>query len=36
MQKTTNNTEEQFANLPDLKTELLNVIIVALDAQTSG
>ena len=29
-----NNTKEQFANSPDLKTELLNVIMGALDAHT--
>ena len=30
----TNNTKEQFANSPDLKTELLNAIMGALDAHT--
>ena len=30
-----NNTKEQFANSPDLKTELLNAIMGALDAHTS-
>ena len=29
-----NNTKEQFANSPDLKTELVNAIIDALDAHT--
>ena len=29
-----NNTKEQFANSPDLKTELMNAIIGALDAHT--
>ena len=29
-----NNTKEQFANSPDLKTELLNTIMGALDAHT--
>lgn len=31
-QQATNNTKEQFANSPDLKTELLNAIMGALDA----
>jgi type I restriction enzyme, R subunit len=30
-----NNTKEQFANSPDLKTELLNAIMGALDAHTA-
>ncbi len=34
-QLATNNTKEQFANSPDLKTELLNAIMGALDAHTS-
>ena len=34
MQQATNNTKEQFANSPDLKTELLNAIMGALDAHT--
>ena len=34
MQQATNNTKEQSANSPDLKTELLNAIIGALDAHT--
>jgi len=29
-----NNTREQFANSPDLKTELLNAIMSALEAHT--
>ncbi len=33
-QQATNNTKEQFANSPDLKSELLNAIINALDAHT--
>ncbi|HQT00211.1 MAG: type I restriction endonuclease subunit R [Hydrogenophilales bacterium 16-64-46] len=33
-QQATNNTKEQFANSPDLKTELLNAIMGALDAHT--
>ncbi|MCE5268401.1 MAG: DEAD/DEAH box helicase family protein, partial [Planctomycetaceae bacterium] len=33
-QQATNNTKEQFANSPDLKTELLNAIMSALDAHT--
>ncbi|MDP2821850.1 MAG: hypothetical protein Q8O52_04095 [Sulfuritalea sp.] len=33
-QQATNNTKEQFANSPDLKTELLNAIMGALDART--
>jgi type I restriction enzyme R subunit len=34
-QQAANNTKEQFANSPDLKTELLNAIMGALDAHTS-
>ena len=34
LQQATNNTKEQFANSPDLKTELLNAIMGALDAHT--
>jgi type I restriction enzyme, R subunit len=34
MQQATNNTKEQFANSPDLKSELMNAIIGALDAHT--
>ena len=30
----TNNTKEQFANSPDLKTEILNAVMSALDAHT--
>jgi type I restriction enzyme, R subunit len=33
-QQAANNTREQFANSPDLKSELLNAIINALDAHT--
>ncbi len=33
-QQATSNTKEQFANSPDLKTELLNAIMGALDAHT--
>ncbi|MDO8313219.1 MAG: DEAD/DEAH box helicase family protein, partial [Sideroxyarcus sp.] len=33
-QQATNNTKEQFANSPDLKTELMNAIMEALDAHT--
>jgi type I restriction enzyme R subunit len=33
-QQAANNTKEQFANSPDLKTELLNAIMAALDAHT--
>lgn len=33
-QQATNNTKEQFSNSPDLKTELLNAIMGALDAHT--
>ena len=35
VQQAHNNTKEQFANSPDLKTELLNAIIAALDAHTA-
>ena len=34
-QQAANNTKEQFSNSPDLKTELLNAIMGALDAHTS-
>jgi type I restriction enzyme, R subunit len=34
MQQAANNTKEQFANSPDLKTELMNAIMGALDAHT--
>jgi type I restriction enzyme R subunit len=34
MQQATNNTKEQFANSPDLKTEMMNAIMGALDAHT--
>ena len=34
IQQATNNTKEQFGNSPDLKTELLNAIMGALDAHT--
>lgn len=34
-QQATNNTKEQFANSPDLRTELLNAIMGALDAHTA-
>ena len=34
-QQAVNNTKEQFANSPDLKTELLNAIMGALDAHNS-
>ena len=34
-QQAKNNTKEQFANSPDLKTELLNAIMGALDAHTT-
>jgi type I restriction enzyme R subunit len=34
-QQAANNTKEQFANSPDLKTELLNAIMGALDAHTT-
>ena len=33
-QQAANNTKEQFANSPDLRTELLNAIMGALDAHT--
>jgi type I restriction enzyme R subunit len=35
IQQASNNTKEQFANSPDLKTELMNAIIGALDAHTA-
>ena len=34
-QQAVNNTKEQFANSPDLNTELLNAIMSALDAHTA-
>lgn len=34
-QQATNNTKEQFANSPDLKTEILNAVMSALDAHTA-
>jgi type I restriction enzyme, R subunit len=34
-QQATNNTKEQFANSPDLKSELMNAIIGALKAHTA-
>ena len=34
-QQATNNTKEQFANSPDLKTELMNAIMGALDAHNA-
>jgi type I restriction enzyme, R subunit len=34
-QQAANNTKEQFANSPDLKTELMNAIIGALEAHTT-
>ena len=34
-QQATSNNKEQFANSPDLKTELLNAIMGALDAHTA-
>jgi type I restriction enzyme R subunit len=34
MQQSMNNTKEQFANSPDLKTEILNAVMGALDAHT--
>ena len=34
-QQAANNTKEQFANSPDLRTEVLNAIMGALDAHTS-
>ena len=34
-QQAANNTKEQFANSPDLKNELMNAIIGALDAHTA-
>ncbi len=33
-QQAANNTQEQFANSPDLQSELTNAIIAALDAHT--
>ncbi|MEQ1673657.1 MAG: hypothetical protein ABL865_01270, partial [Candidatus Nitrotoga sp.] len=34
VQQASNDTKEQFANSPDLKTELMNAIMGALDAHT--
>jgi type I restriction enzyme R subunit len=34
-EQATNNTKEQFANSPDLKSELMKAIIGALDAHTA-
>lgn len=34
-QQATNNTKEQFANSPDLKTEILNAVMSALEAHTA-
>ena len=34
-QQAASNTKEQFANSPDLKNELVNAIISALDAHTA-
>src|SRR6267378_6287502 len=34
-QQAVNNTKEQFANSPDLKSELMNAIIGALEAHTA-
>ncbi len=34
-QQATNNTKEQFANSPDLKAEILNAVMSALDAHTT-
>ncbi len=34
-QQAANNTKEQFANSPDLKNELLNAIMGALDAHNA-
>ncbi len=34
-QQAANNTKEQFANSPDLKSELLGAIMGALDAHTA-
>jgi type I restriction enzyme R subunit len=34
LKQATSNTKEQFANSPDLKTELINAIINTLDAHT--
>ena len=35
MQQATNNTKEQFANSPDLKTEIMNAVMSALDAHNT-
>ena len=34
-QQATNNTKEQFANSPDLKAEILNAVMSALEAHTT-
>jgi len=34
-QQATNNTKDQFANSPDLKTEILNAVMSALEAHTA-
>ena len=34
-QQATNNTKEQFANSPDLKTEILNAVMTALEAHST-
>ncbi len=34
-QQATNNTKEQFANSPDLKTEILNAVMTALEAHSA-
>jgi type I restriction enzyme, R subunit len=34
-QQANNNTKEQFANSPDLKSELMSAIIEALEAHTA-
>jgi type I restriction enzyme R subunit len=35
VQQASSNTKEQFANSPDLNTELMNAIMDALDAHTT-
>jgi len=35
-QQASNNTKEQFSNSPDLKTEILNAVMEALDAHATG
>lgn len=34
-QQAANNTKEQFAHSPDLKTEIMNAVMAALDAHTA-